>query len=291
MEQKAVISGINGPVVKAAGASAFQMLEMVHVGNNRLIGEVIGISPDYCTIQVYEETSGLKIGEPVYSTGEPLSLTLGPGIVGQVFDGIERPLEMLRAEFGDFIGRGSEIFNLDKNKEWPVQITVQVGQELKGGQVYALVQETELVQHKIMLSPNKSGKVVEIIERPTYKVLDPVIRIKNAFGQIEELNLVQYWPVRKPRPFAVRKSLEKPLITGQRIIDTFFPIAKGGTASIPGGFGTGKTMTQHQLAKWSDAKVVVYIGCGERGNEMTQVLEEFPSLEDPYSKKPLMQVT
>ena len=291
MEQKAVISGINGPVVKAAGAAAFQMLEMVHVGNSRLIGEVIGISRDYCTIQVYEETSGLTIGEPVYSTGEPLSLTLGPGIVGQVFDGIERPLEMLRAEFGNFIGRGSEIFNLDKNKEWPVQITVQAGQELNGGEVYAIVQETELVRHKIMLHPDKSGRVVEIIEQPTYKVLDPVIRLQNAFGQIEELNLVQYWPVRKPRPFQLRKSLEKPLITGQRIIDTFFPIAKGGTASIPGGFGTGKTMTQHQLAKWSDADIIVYIGCGERGNEITEVLEDFPKLIDPKSGKSLMERT
>ena len=291
MEQKAVISGINGPVVKAAGAEAFQMLEMVHVGNNRLIGEVIGIHQDYCTIQVYEETSGLKIGEPVYSTGQPLSLTLGPGIVGQVFDGIERPLEMLRQEFGDFIGRGSETLHLDKDREWQVQITASVGQTLKGGEAYAIVQETELVQHKIMLPPNKSGKVVEIITQPTYKVLDPVIRLQNEFGQIEDLTLVQYWPVRKPRPFQLRKSLEKPLITGQRIIDTFFPTAKGGTAAIPGGFGTGKTMTQHQLAKWSDADIIVYIGCGERGNEITEVLEDFPKLIDPKSGKSLMERT
>ncbi|MDO4766365.1 MAG: V-type ATP synthase subunit A [Eubacteriales bacterium] len=291
MEQKAVISGINGPVIKAKGASALQMLEMVHVGKEKLIGEVIGISENYATIQVYEETSGLKIGEPIHSTGSQLSLTLGPGMIGQVFDGIQRPLETLKAEFGDFLGRGIETFNLDKDKEWQVEITVKVGEHLKGGSVYALVKETELVTHKVMLHPEKSGKVVEIVKKPSYKVLDTVIRIENMFGEIEDLNLVQYWPVRKPRPFQVRKSLQKPLITGQRIIDTFFPIAKGGAAAVPGGFGTGKTMTQHQLAKWSDADIIVYIGCGERGNEITEVLEDFPKLIDPKSGKPLMERT
>ena len=291
MKEQAVISGINGPVIKASGASNLQMLEMVQVGNSKLIGEVIGISEKYCTIQVYEETSGLKIGEPVYSTGSPLSLVLGPGIIGEVFDGIQRPLETLKAEFGVFLGRGIETFNLDKDKEWEVQITAEVGQTLKGCQVYAVVQETELVKHKVMLHPYKSGTVVEIIHQPTYKVQDTVIRIENEFGDTEDLNLVQYWPVRDPRPYRVRQSLEKPLITGQRIIDTFFPIAKGGAAAVPGGFGTGKTMTQHQLAKWSDADIIVYIGCGERGNEITEVLEDFPKLIDPKSGKPLMQRT
>ncbi len=291
MEQKAVISGINGPVVKATGASGLQMLEMVHVGHSGLIGEVIGISGGKCTIQVYEETSGLKIGEPIRPMGEPLSLTLGPGIVGEVFDGIQRPLEALKAEFGDFIGKGIETFNLQKEKEWQVTILVEEGQLLNAGEVYATVQETELVLHKVMLPPGKSGRVVEIVRQPTYKVLDTVLRLENSRGEIEELNLVQYWPVRKPRPFQLRKSLEKPLITGQRIIDTFFPIAKGGAASVPGGFGTGKTMTQHQLAKWSDADIIVYIGCGERGNEITEVLEDFPKLIDPKSGKSLMQRT
>ncbi|RRD95511.1 V-type ATP synthase subunit A [Clostridiales bacterium COT073_COT-073] len=291
MKEQAIISGINGPVIKASGASGLQMLEMVQVGNSKLIGEVIGISEKFCTIQVYEETSGLKIGEPVYSTGSPLSLVLGPGIIGEVFDGIQRPLETLKAEFGNFLGRGIETFNLDKNKEWQVEVIVTVGQMLTGGQIYATVQETDLVTHKIMLHPYKSGKVVEIVKQPSYKVLDTVIKIENEFGDIENLNLVQYWPVRDPRPFQIRQSLEKPLITGQRIIDTFFPIAKGGAAAVPGGFGTGKTMTQHQLAKWSDADIIVYIGCGERGNEITEVLEDFPKLIDPKSGKPLMQRT
>lgn len=291
MDQKAVICGINGPVVKATGASALQMLEMVQVGNSKLIGEVISLSEKYCTIQVYEETSGLKIGEPVYSTGSQLSLTLGPGIIGEVFDGIQRPLETLKKEFGDFLGRGIETFNLNKDKEWKVDILVKEGQVLSGGQFFAEVQETDLVRHRIMLHPDKSGKVVEIVKKPSYKVLDTVIKIENEFGDIEECNLVQYWPVRLPRPFKVRKSLEKPLITGQRIIDTFFPIAKGGAAAVPGGFGTGKTMTQHQLAKWSDADIIVYIGCGERGNEITEVLEDFPKLIDPKSGKPLMERT
>lgn len=291
MKEEAVISGINGPVIKASGAGALQMLEMVQVGNSKLIGEVIGISQNYSTIQVYEETSGLKIGEPVRSTGSPLSLVLGPGIIGRVFDGIQRPLETLKAEFGNFLGRGIETFNLDQDKEWEVNILVELGQVLKGGQIYAQVQETDLVVHKVMVHPNKSGKVVEIVKKPKYKVLDTLIKIENDFGEIEELNLVQYWPVRQPRPFRLRQSLEKPLITGQRIIDTFFPIAKGGAAAVPGGFGTGKTMTQHQLAKWSDADIIVYIGCGERGNEITEVLEDFPKLIDPKSGKPLMQRT
>lgn len=291
MKQNAVICGINGPVVKASGAASLQMLEMVQVGNSRLIGEVIGISQEYCTIQVYEETSGLKIGEPVYSTGSQLSLTLGPGIIGEVFDGIQRPLETLKKEFGDFLGRGIETFNLNKDKKWKVKIVVEEGQHLSGGQTYAEVQETDLVKHRIMLHPEKSGKVVEIIRKNEYSVLDTVIRIENEFGDVEDCNLVQYWPVRKPRPFRLRKTLDKPLITGQRIIDTFFPIAKGGAAAVPGGFGTGKTMTQHQLAKWSDADIIVYIGCGERGNEITEVLEDFPKLIDPKSGKPLMERT
>lgn len=291
MEQKGYISGINGPVVTIKGADNLSMLEMIHVGELKLIGEVIRIFEDHCIAQVYESTTGLKVGEPIYSTGQPLSLTLGPGIIGGVFDGIQRPLKALEQMTGAFIGRGVETFSLDKERQWTVEVTCQVGDNLMGGEVYATVAETDLVIHKVMLHPDKSGQVVEIIEQASYKVTDTIIKLKNAYGDIEELSLFQHWPVRQPRPFSQRCMLAKPLITGQRVIDTFFPIAKGGAAAIPGGFGTGKTMTQHQLAKWSDADIIVYIGCGERGNEITEVLEDFPELIDPKSGKPLMERT
>ncbi len=291
VEQKGIISGINGPVVTVNKTKDLSMMEMVYVGEMKLIGEVIGIDPNNTIIQVYESTTGLRAGEPIYSTGAPLSLMLGPGIIGGVFDGIERPLEKLFEKTGSFIGRGIDTPNLDTQREWFVKPTVQVGDYLEGGMTYATVQETELVNHKIMLNPHLKGEVVEVVNEGNFKILDCIVKIKDAYDEIIDLTLVQYWPVRDPRPFSNRKRLDQPLITGQRIIDTLFPIPKGGTAAIPGGFGTGKTMTQHQLAKWSDADIIVYIGCGERGNEITEVLEDFPKLIDPKSGKPLMERT
>ncbi|MBN2222568.1 MAG: V-type ATP synthase subunit A [Vallitaleaceae bacterium] len=291
MEQKGRIAGVNGPVISVSDTKELSMMEMVYVGELKLIGEVIGISEGLVLVQVYESTTGLKIGEPIYSTGRPMSLMLGPGIIGGVFDGIQRPLDELLRLTGSFIGRGIESNALDQNRKWEIKIHVKVGDELKGGDIYGSVQESELIEHRLMLAPNQEGKVIEIIEKKQYQIFDTVIRMMNAYEEIIDLSLVQYWPVREPRPFQKRLKLGKPLITGQRVIDTLFPIPKGGAAAIPGGFGTGKTMTQHQLAKWSDADIIVYIGCGERGNEITEVLEDFPKLIDPKSGKPLMERT
>lgn len=291
MEQKGYISGVNGPVVTVAGTNELSMLEMVYVGELKLIGEVIGIEAGNIIIQVYESTTGLKIGEPIFSTGGPMSLMLGPGIIGGVFDGIQRPLETLFEKTGSFIGRGIDTANLNTETIWSVKMTVAVGDYLTPGQVYAEVDETELVTHRVMVRPGLEGEVIEVAKDGDYKVTDTVVTIKDPYDELVELKLYQYWPVRDPRPFALRKVLDKPLVTGQRVIDTLFPIPKGGAAAIPGGFGTGKTMTQHQLAKWSDADIIVYIGCGERGNEITEVLEDFPELIDPKSGKPLMERT
>jgi V/A-type H+-transporting ATPase subunit A len=291
VEKRGIISGINGPVVTVKKTKELEMLEMVYVGDMKLIGEVIGIDEESTIIQVYESTTGLKTGESIYSTGAPLSLMLGPGVIGGVFDGIERPLEKLYEKSGSFIARGVDLPNLDIEKEWEVTLKVKVGDYLNGGKVYATVQETELIEHKIMLNPHLEGEVVEVVKEGSYKLLDCIVKIKDSYDEITELTLVQYWPVREPRPFAERKRLDQLLVTGQRIIDTLFPIPKGGAAAIPGGFGTGKTMTQHQLAKWSDADIIVYIGCGERGNEITEVLEDFPKLIDPTSGRSLMERT
>lgn len=291
MEQKGVISGVNGPVITVSGTNELSMLEMVYVGHLKLIGEVIGINHGSVILQVYESTTGLKVGEPVYSTGGPMSLMLGPGIIGGVFDGIQRPLEKLFTKTGSFIGRGINTKNLDTDKIWDVKVAVKVGDYLDGGMIYAYVDETELVTNRVMLHPHLKGEVVEVAKDGQYKVEDTIVKIKDPYDEILELTLVQYWPVRDARPFKLRRPLNKPLVTGQRVIDTLFPIPKGGAAAIPGGFGTGKTMTQHQLAKWSDADIIVYIGCGERGNEITEVLEDFPELIDPKSGKPLMDRT
>jgi len=291
VKQKGFISGVNGPVVTVSGTNELFMLEMVHVGHLKLIGEVIGIESGRIIIQVYESTTGLKIGEPIFSTGEPMSLMLGPGIIGGVFDGIQRPLETLLEKTGSFIGRGIDATNLSTDKLWDVEIIAKVGDYLIDGKIYATVVETELVTHKVMLRPNVEGEVISVVDNGKYHVNDIVVTIKDPYEEIIELSLVQYWPVRQPRPFKERKALTKPLVTGQRVIDTLFPIPKGGAAAIPGGFGTGKTMTQHQLAKWSDADIIVYIGCGERGNEIAEVLEDFPELIDPKSGKPLMDRT
>ncbi|AEX85003.1 archaeal/vacuolar-type H+-ATPase subunit A [Marinitoga piezophila KA3] len=285
------IKEINGPVVKVKDAKTLFMNEMVRVGNYKLIGEVIGIDGDIATVQVYEETSMLKPGEPVESTGKMLSVALGPGLLSSIYDGIQRPLNELIKKSGSFIGRGIDAFGLDTNKYWEVKIIKKQGDLVKGGEVIAEVQETEHLVHKIMVFPNLSGKIVEIVNDGNYKVTDIIAKIEDNNGNIHEIKLYQEWPVKVPRPVKKRLEPSIPLVTGQRVIDIFFPISKGGTAAIPGGFGTGKTITQHQLAKWSDADIIVYIGCGERGNEMTEVLEEFPQLKDPRTGAPLMNRT
>lgn len=285
------IYSVNGPVVKVRDTKDFSMLEMVYVGNKRLIGEVIGITDEETTIQVYESTTGIMPGEPVYTTGAPMSATLGPGIISNIFDGIERPLRSIYDVSGAFISEGANVPVLDAERTYDVTVKVSVGDKLEGGDIYAVCPETSIIEHRCMLSPKLSGEVVWTAENGSYKINDEIVKIKNAKGEIVPLTLCQKWPIREPRPIKNRLPINRPLITGQRIIDTVLPIAKGGTAAIPGGFGTGKTMTQHQLAKWCDADIIVYIGCGERGNEMTQVLEEFSGLVDPKSGKALTDRT
>lgn len=286
-----VIFGINGPVVTIKGETDLSMMEMVYVGKEKLIGEVIGLDKKMTTIQVYEETTGLKPGEPVYSTGLPMSVTLGPGIIGNIFDGIERPLPAIEKKFGAFIGKGAQFSPLDTEKKYKVTLKVKVGDTLSGGDIYAECPETPVITHKIMLSPLLSGTVTEVMPDGEYTVNDTVAKIKDKKGNETELTLLQKWPIRNPRPIKKRLPATKPLVTGQRVIDTVFPVAKGGAAAIPGGFGTGKTMTQHQLAKWCDADIIIYVGCGERGNEMTQVLTEFSEITDPKTGRPLLDRT
>ena len=288
---KNTVYSINGPVVTVRGARQFEMQEMVFVGNSRLIGEVINISDERTTIQVYEGTTGMRPGEPVTGTGGPLCATLGPGILSNIFDGIERPLKEIAKTSGAFIPEGSDMPALDVEKKWPVTLKVKEGDRLKGGDVFAACPETSIIEHRSMVPPGLDGTVVSVRPDGDYTVLEPLVVLRDARGTDHELALAHKWPIRQTRPVAERLPIERPLITGQRIIDTLFPIAKGGTAAIPGGFGTGKTMTQHQLAKWSDADIIVYIGCGERGNEMTQVLKEFGELTDPKSGKPLTDRT
>ncbi len=287
-----VVYAINGPVVKVKDTKDFSMLEMVYVGNKKLIGEVIGIDEHFTTIQVYETTTGLRVGEPVFTTGSPMCATLGPGIISNIFDGIERPLlKIEEVSEGAFISEGANVPSLDTEKKYDVKITVKEGDHLKGGMVYAECQETSVIRHYCMLSPLLEGDVVSVSADGEYTINDTVVKIKDKNDKEHELTLCQKWPIRTPRPAQQRMLIQRPLITGQRVIDTILPIAKGGTAAIPGGFGTGKTMTQHQLAKWCDADIIVYIGCGERGNEMTQVLEEFSELIDPKTGRPLTDRT
>ncbi len=291
MDNQNVIYGINGSVVTVKDSRSFSMMEMVYVGNERLVGEVIGITNKFITIQVYEETTGLTPGEPVFGTGSPMNVTLGPGIIDNIFDGIERPLKSIAEQSGAFISRGSNVSALDENKLWDVNITAKVGDELKGGDIYAECPETTIIKHKCMVSPLLSGIVTKVSANGQYKVHDTIIELKDKMGETHKLTLCQRWPIRTPRPVTERLQTKVPLITGQRIIDTLFPISKGGTAAIPGGFGTGKTMTQHQLAKWCDADIIIYVGCGERGNEMSQVLDEFSELIDPKSGRPMTDRT
>ena len=291
MIKSGTIYGVNSSIITVKDYTGFVMGETVMVGEERLIGEVIRIDKDRTIIQVFEQTTGLKGGEEVLSSGEPLSVTLAPGIISNIFDGIERPLKVLEEKSGSFISRGIDVESLDTEKLWDTKILIQSGDILKPGDIIAEVKETSLITNKIMIPPDVSGKAIAVVPDGEYTINTPLIVLEDVNGNKREITMTQRWPIRIPRPVNRRLQVSRPLITGQRVIDTLFPIAKGGTAAIPGGFGTGKTMTQHQLAKWSDADIIVYIGCGERGNEMTQVLEDFSGLKDPKSGNPLMDRT
>ena len=291
MSKTGIIYGINGPVVYLKGNTGFKMSEMVHVGEEHLVGEVIALTKDTTTVQVFEETTGLKPGAEVTATGDAISVTLGPGILNNIFDGIQRPLSEIAAESGKYISRGVSVDSLNTEKKWHVHMTVKPGDAVTGGTIIAETPETRSIVHKSMVPPNLSGTIKEAVPDGDYTILDTIAVLELPDGTTKDLTLCQKWPIRIPRPTLKRYPASRPLVTGQRILDTMFPIAKGGTAAIPGGFGTGKTMTQHQIAKWSDADIIIYIGCGERGNEMTQVLEEFQELVDPKSGNPLMDRT
>ena len=291
MAKTGKIYGINGPIVHIKGDVGLEMHEMVYVGNENLIGEVIGLNSDDTIIEVYEETTGMKPGETVTGTGSPVSVTLAPGILNNIFDGIERPLSEIARETGFYIGRAVNVDSLDVHKRWDAHITVKKGDHLFPGAIIAEVPETPAIVHKVMLPPDLEGYVLDVVPDGSYTIQERLLTLQLPDGTEKEITMTQKWPIRVPRPMAKRYPASVPLITGQRILDTLFPLAKGGTAAIPGGFGTGKTMTQHQIAKWSDADIIIYIGCGERGNEMTQVLEEFSELIDPKSGNPLMDRT
>ena len=291
-EKTGVIYGINGPVIYMKDAVGFKMAEMVYVGKEKLVGEVISITGNTTSIQVYEETGGLIPGETVVGTGAPLAITLGPGILNGIFDGIERPLDEIAKQSGKFIARGVSVHSLDTQKKWDTAIKVKAGDHISGGMVIAETQETPSILHRSMVPPDIHEAVVrEAVPDGSYTVTDTIVKAELPDGSIRELALAQQWPIRIPRPCAKRLPASEPLVTGQRILDTLFPIARGGTAAIPGGFGTGKTMTQHSIAKFSNANVIIYIGCGERGNEMTEVLEDFSKLEDPQTGNKLMART
>ncbi len=283
------IRWISGPVVRVKTVEDVKMLEMVKVGDMGLIGEVISVSEEEAVVQVYEETEGLRLGEGVFGTGTPLSMLLGPGLLGNIFDGIGRPLTAIKKELGDFILRGANPPSLSFDEIWRVKVEVREGDFLNPGDLIARVRETPLIEHRVMCPVGVKGVVVEVRESGDYTIDAVIAKVRSEDGKVHEIKLFHRWPVRKPRPVLKRISLEEPLLTGQRVLDFLFPLAKGGTAAIPGGFGTGKTVTQHQLAKWADADVIVYIGCGERGNEMTEVLEDFPRLIDPKSRHSLME--
>ena len=291
MNRTGVIYGINGPVIYLEGNTGFKMSEMVYVGQEKLVGEVIGLTKDRTTIQVFEETTGIKPGEIVEATGDAISVVLAPGILSNIFDGIERPLSEIAKTGGAYITRGTVVDSLDKTKLWDAHMTVKAGDRVRGGTILCEVQETHAIVHKVMVPPDMEGTLVKVMSDGQYTICDTIAVIQLEDGSEKELTMTQKWPIRIPRPTRKRYPATKPLVTGQRILDTLFPIAKGGTAAIPGGFGTGKTMTQHQIAKWSDADIIIYIGCGERGNEMTQVLEDFSKLVDPKTGNPLMDRT
>ena len=289
--QQGRIDKIAGPLVVATGMTSARMYDVVYVSDYRLIGEIIELKGDRASIQVYEETAGLKPGDPVYETGLPLSVELGPGLLTSIYDGIQRPLDKVREQAGDWIGRGINIPGLDHEKKWDFSPELKPGTTVRGGEFIGSVQETELILHRVMVPPGTSGEVAWVAAAGEYTIDDVVAKITVSDGSARELTMLQRWPVRKPRPYATKLAPNEPLVTGQRVVDAFFPVGKGGTACVPGPFGSGKTVIQHQLAKWADAEIVVYVGCGERGNEMTDVLQEFPNLEDPKSGKPLILKT
>ena len=285
------IYGINGPVIHVRGGRSLPRMSLGYVGEQRLFGEVVSSAGDESVVQIYEDSGGLSAGEPVYPTMEPMSIRLGPGLVGGIFDGIGRPLAQIEAMAGDFIAKGINIGALDENRKWPVKMLVRNGDEVKGGQVFALTSESGMIEHRSMVPPALSGVITDVVPDGEYTVTEPLAYVDMGRAGKQPLALSQLWPVRTPRPFAERLPVDRPLVTGQRVIDTLFPVGKGGCAAIPGPFGAGKTVVQHQLAKWSDADMIVYLGCGERGNEMTQVLDEFRELKDPRSGLPLMERT
>ena len=285
------IYSVNGPVVKVVGGKGLAMMDMVFAGDQQLIGEVVGVEGDMTTVQVYEDTAGLAPGQPVTTTGSPMALMLGPGLLGNIFDGIARPLKSLEAISGPFLGRGVNIPALDLEKRWDVEITVKEGDSVKPGTLYAQCQETSAILHRCLTPAGLTGTVTRVVPNGPYTVEDVLVEVTDARGKVTSLKLATRCTIRGARPIAQRLPIHRPLITGQRILDTLFPIGKGGAAAIPGPFGAGKTMTQHQLAKWSDADIIVYLGCGERGNEMTQALEEFSELKDPRTGLPLMNRT
>lgn len=281
---------IAGPVVVAQGLSGVRMYEVVYVGHLRLVGEVIRLAGDLCTVQVYEDTSGLRVGEPVVRSGSPFLVELGPGLLGTVFDGVQRPLLALYGQQGAFIARGGTAAPLDRARRWPFEPQVGPGDEVVGGDILGVVAETPHLAHRVLVPPDIHG-IVQEIRAGEYTVEETVATVRTPAGQVQSLTLMQRWPARQPRPHAGKLDPTEPLLTGQRVVDAFFPLAKGGTAIVPGGFGTGKTVLEQTFAKWADADVVVYVGCGERGNEMTEVLEQFPALEDPHTKAALMSRT
>mgnify|MGYP002648499457 CR=1 FL=1 len=292
MNKTGIIYGVNGPVIYLKGDPGFKISEMVYVGKDNLVGEVIGLKKGMTTVQVFEETTGLRPGETVTGTGDAISVLLGPGIIHNIFDGIQRPLEEIAKSSGKYISRGVSVDSLDTQKKWSVHMTVKEGDIVQPGSIIAETQETASILHKSMVPPDvPGGTVIKAVPDGDYTILEPIVTVQLDNGTTRDLALAQKWPIRIPRPTQLRYPASVPLITGQRILDTLFPIAKGGTAAVPGGFGTGKTMTQHQIAKWSDADIIIYIGCGERGNEMTQVLEDFSKLIDPKSGNLMMDRT
>ncbi|MDO5695954.1 MAG: V-type ATP synthase subunit A [Eubacteriales bacterium] len=291
MENKGPIYGINGPIITLRGAYGFVLNEKVAIGKDALVGEVVSMTDGETIIQCFENTTGLRPGEPVIGTGLPVSVELGPGILRSIFDGIERPLDKIALEQGNYIMNGVQAKPLDREKRWQVTLTVAAGDYVSGGMIFAEVPETASIKHRCMIPPDVEGRVKEIVPDGEYTVTDKILTVEMQDGTCREIRMMQEWPIRTPRPTAHRYASNMPLVTGQRIVDTMFPIAKGGAAAVPGGFGTGKTMMQHQLAKWSDADLIIYIGCGERGNEMTEVLEDFSKLEDPKTGHKLIDRT
>ncbi len=291
MRRVGSVEWVNGPVVRIRAESALQMMEMVLVGEDRIVGEAMELCADRATLQVYEDTTGLEPGAPVWGTGLPLHVELGPGLLGSIFDGIQRPLQVLRERTGDFVRRGAATRALDTERRWDFEPSAKVGERVRGGSTIGAVRESTTIEHRILVPPDLGGRIEEVVPAGRYGIDQVIARVRDDAGAARDLTLSQRWPVRRPRPMAARLPASVPLITGQRIIDALFPLAKGGTAAIPGGFGTGKTVTEQNLVKWADADVIVFVGCGERGNEMTGVLTELPNIEDPRTGEPLIRRT